>query len=142
MGVFAEFERAMIQELKHEGLGASKIAKRLQIGRASVYRVRESTFYGLMSASTAADMPLRCGSPPPYAFSRESKPDADYRLAILLYSAIARFKSSYSSQGMTQIRSRASRCSSALAGSPCTRCASPRCSCALRCRGLRISACR
>src|SRR6516162_2731306 len=82
------------------------------------------------SAATATDV------------SRESKPGDDYRIAIFLYSMIARFKSSYSSQGMRQIRSRASRCSSALVRSPCTRCASPRCSCALRCRGLRISACR
>jgi DNA invertase Pin-like site-specific DNA recombinase len=28
-----------VLKLKHEGLGASKIAKRLKIGRASVYRV-------------------------------------------------------------------------------------------------------
>ena len=46
---------------------------------------------------------------------------ADQRLPTLLYSAIARFKSSYSSQGMRQIRSRAVSCSSAFARSPCAK---------------------
>ena len=65
----------------------------------------------------------------------------DQRFASLLYSAIARCRSSYSSQGMRQICSRAARCSLAFARSPWAKWASPRCSCALRCRGLRVRAC-
>jgi hypothetical protein len=65
----------------------------------------------------------------------------DQRFASWLYSAIARCRSSYSSQGMRQICSRAARCSLAFTRSPWAKWASPRCSCALRCRGLRVRAC-
>src|SRR6266853_3101881 len=41
----------------------------------------------------------------------------DQRFASLLYSAIARCRSSYSAQGMRQICSRSARCSLAFAGS-------------------------
>jgi hypothetical protein len=36
---FSQKRRAINLGLKHEGLGATEIAKRLKIGRASVYRV-------------------------------------------------------------------------------------------------------
>ena len=35
----ATIEAAQVRELKAQGIGASEIAKRLKIGRASVYRV-------------------------------------------------------------------------------------------------------
>jgi DNA invertase Pin-like site-specific DNA recombinase len=35
----ATIEAAQLRELKAQGIGASEIAKRLRIGRASVYRV-------------------------------------------------------------------------------------------------------
>ena len=35
----ATIEAAQVRELKTQGIGASEIAKRLKIGRASVYRV-------------------------------------------------------------------------------------------------------
>ena len=63
------------------------------------------------------------------------------RATNLLYPAIARLRSSYSSQPMRQMSSKCARCCSAVAGSPSTRWASPRCSWALRWRGLSISAC-
>jgi transposase len=35
-------DQALVKRLKAEGLGATEIAKRLKIGRASVYRVLAS----------------------------------------------------------------------------------------------------
>ncbi len=63
------------------------------------------------------------------------------RATNLLYPAIARLRSSYSSQPMRQMSSKCARCCSAVAASLSTSAASPRCSWALRWRGLSISAC-
>ena len=39
----ASIDAAQVRELKAKGMGTSEIAKHLKIGRASVYRVLEST---------------------------------------------------------------------------------------------------
>ena len=92
-------------------------------------------------SARGTQIPITNAAPPDVSLPAGSKIGFDQRFASLLYSAIARCRSSYSSQGMRQICSRAARCSLAFARSPWARWASPRCSCALRCRGLRVRAC-
>ena len=41
-GVGSRIDHAQVEKLKADGLGATEIAKRLNIGRASVYRVLAS----------------------------------------------------------------------------------------------------
>ena len=43
-------DRWVVRDLFNEGIGASEIARRLKIGRASVYRVLEQQLYNIRSS--------------------------------------------------------------------------------------------
>jgi hypothetical protein len=55
-------DRSVVRDLFNEGIGASEIARRLKIGRASVYRVLEQQLYNIRSL----DLNSRISNATPY----------------------------------------------------------------------------